>query len=68
MKFLDRNCRDVTRLVLAGEDRRLGWFERTLVRSHLRVCSACPVFSRQVALMREAMARWRAYAEEDAAR
>ena len=32
MKFLARNCREVTRLVLAGEDRRLSWFERLLVR------------------------------------
>lgn len=63
MKLLSRNCRQVTALVLAGEDRRLGWFERLLVRSHLRVCRACPRFVRQVALMREALGRWRAYAE-----
>jgi hypothetical protein len=65
MKFLQRNCREVTRLVLAGEDRRLGWFERLLVRSHLRVCGACPRFARQVALMREAMGRWRRYAGDE---
>jgi hypothetical protein len=49
MKFLNRNCRDVTRLV----------------RQHLRVCAACPRFSRQVALMREAMGRWRRYSEAE---
>lgn len=65
MKFLQRNCRQVTELVLAGEDRRLGWFERTLVRAHLKVCAACPRFVGQVALMREALGRWRAYAETD---
>jgi hypothetical protein len=65
MKFLDRNCREVTRLVLAGEDRALTWFERLLVRQHLRVCGACPRFSRQVALMREAMGRWRRYSDAD---
>jgi hypothetical protein len=65
MKFLDRNCREVTRLVLAGEDRALNWFERLLVRQHLRVCGACPRFSRQVALMREAMGRWRRYSDAD---
>jgi predicted anti-sigma-YlaC factor YlaD len=61
MKFLDRNCRQVTELVLAGEDRSLGFFERWAVRAHLKVCTACPKFFRQVALMREAMPRWRAY-------
>ena len=61
MKFLDRNCRQVTELVLAGEDRSLGFFERWAVRAHLKVCGACPRFSRQVALMREALPRWRAY-------
>jgi predicted anti-sigma-YlaC factor YlaD len=65
MKFLDRNCREVTRLVLAGEDRAFSWFERLLVRQHLRVCDACPRFSRQVALMREAMGRWRRYSDAD---
>lgn len=65
MKFLNRNCREVTRLVLAGEDRRLGWFERLLVRSHLKVCGACPRFLRQVELMRGAMGRWRRYTEEE---
>jgi predicted anti-sigma-YlaC factor YlaD len=61
MKFLQRNCRQVTELVLAGEDRRLGWVERWAVRAHLKVCEACPRFNRQVALMREALPRWRAY-------
>ena len=63
MKFLQRSCREVTRLVLAGEDRRLSWFERLLLRSHLKVCQACPRFVAQVALMRGAMARWRHYSE-----
>lgn len=61
MKFLQRNCQQVTALVLAGEDRRLGLIERWAVRAHLKVCAACPAFNRQVALMREALPRWRAY-------
>lgn len=61
MKFPFRNCREVTALTLAGEDRRLGLVERWAVRVHLRVCDACPAFSRQVALMRQALPRWRAY-------
>ncbi len=63
MKFLQRNCRQVTALVLAGEDRRLGLVECWVVRAHLKVCGACPAFNRQVALMRQALPRWRAYRE-----
>jgi predicted anti-sigma-YlaC factor YlaD len=59
--FLQRNCQDVTALVLAGEDRSLGFFERWVVRAHLKACTACPRFSRQVALMRQALPRWRSY-------
>ena len=62
-KFLQRNCRDVTALVLAGEDRKLGLLERWAVRAHLKVCDACPRFTRQVELMRRALPRWRAYRE-----
>lgn len=65
MKFLQRNCREVTRLVLAGEDRRLSWFERLLLRTHLKACKACPRFVAQVELMRVAMARWRSSVERD---
>jgi predicted anti-sigma-YlaC factor YlaD len=61
MSLLFRNCREVTELVLAGEDRRLGLVERLAVRVHLRICQACPKFVRQVALMRQALPRWRAY-------
>jgi predicted anti-sigma-YlaC factor YlaD len=63
MKFLQRNCREVTALVLAGEDRTLGPVERWIVRAHLKACHACPRFARQVALVREALPRWRAYRE-----
>lgn len=67
MKFLARNCREVTRLVLAGEDRRLSWFERLLVRSHMKVCAACPRFLHQVQLMHGALGRWRVYTQGDEA-
>ena len=56
-----RSCREVTALVLAGEDRRLTLFERLTVQLHLQICAACPRFRRQVALMRQALPRWRAY-------
>jgi hypothetical protein len=65
MKFLHRNCREVTALVLAGEDRRLGWTERAAIRLHLVICRTCPTFVRQVALLRQALPRWRAYRDAD---
>lgn len=58
-------CREVTRLVLQGQDRRLAWPERLRVRLHLRLCRACPRFVQQVALMHEAMGRWKRYAEDE---
>ena len=61
MKFLFRNCREVTELVLAGEDRQLAPIEQGAVWLHLKICKACPAFTRQVALMRQALPRWRAY-------
>jgi hypothetical protein len=64
MKFLQRNCRQVAELTLAGEDRALGIFERWAVRAHLKACKVCPTFHRQVMLMREAMPRWRTYRDE----
>ena len=66
MKFLARSCRDVTALVLAGEDRTLGLMERWIVRAHLKACTACPKFYRQVTFMRGALPRWRAYRDGEA--
>jgi len=57
------NCREVTALVLAGEDRRLNLGERVGVRLHMLVCKACPRFTRQVTLMRRALNRWKADGE-----
>lgn len=59
------NCREATRLVLEGEDRRLPATERLVLRLHLLICKACPHFVRQVAFMRGAMGRWKQYAESD---
>jgi hypothetical protein len=61
---LTRTCRDVTRLVLEGEDRGLTLGERVAIRLHLVICAACPRFLRQVELMRSASQRWRAYSEQ----
>jgi hypothetical protein len=61
-----RSCKEITALVLTGEDRRLGIWERVLLGLHLKVCQACPRFVDQVAFMRRAMGRWKQYAESDA--
>jgi hypothetical protein len=64
-KFLNRNCRQVTEIVLAGEDRALGFSERLAVRAHLTICTGCRRFQGQLAVMREALPRWRAYRDGD---
>jgi hypothetical protein len=63
--FLHRNCRQVTEIVLAGEDRELAFTERLAVRVHLTICTGCRRFRGQMAVMREAMPRWRAYRDGD---
>ncbi len=63
MKSPFRTCREVTALVLGGEDRPLRWSERLAIRFHMRICATCPVFARQVQLMRQALPRWRAYSD-----
>ena len=64
-KFLNRNCRQVTEILLAGEDRSLGLVERLAVRAHLSICTGCRRFQGQMAVMRAAMPRWRAYRDGD---
>lgn len=59
-----RSCRDVTRLVLEGEDRRLSLADRLAIRLHLTVCDGCTRFSAQMSLMRGAVQRWRAYRDD----
>lgn len=57
-------CREATHIILQGEDRRMPLGERLTLRLHHRICSNCRRFARQVALMREASARWRQYSGE----
>jgi hypothetical protein len=56
MNPLIRNCREVTRLVLEGEDRALTVGERTVLRLHWAVCEGCSRFRDQVGVMRGALA------------
>jgi hypothetical protein len=63
---LMRNCKEVTALVIAREDRDLPWAERAALRVHMAMCKACPRFERQVLTMRNAMKQWRGYADDEA--
>jgi hypothetical protein len=52
-------CRDVTRLISQLQEREPTGWEAFRLRAHLAVCGACANFDRQVALLREAMRRYR---------
>ena len=53
------SCKEATRLLSQAEDHRLSHIERIKLRLHLLACVACSHFSRQLALMREAVSRFR---------
>jgi hypothetical protein len=65
MSLFYRNCREVTRLVLERENRRLTLVERLAVRFHLGICVMCTRFTGQVQLMNRAMAQWKQYTKRD---
>lgn len=50
-------CREATRLVSQGLDRRLGVAERLALRLHLLICDGCTTFSKQAAFLRRAFSR-----------
>ena len=50
-------CKQVSRLVSAGLDRRLGFSERVRLRVHLAICDGCANFNRQMRFLRKAVAR-----------
>lgn len=58
---LNITCREATDITLKAEDRRMPLAERLSLRLHHRICGNCRRFYRQVALMRQASARWRDY-------
>ncbi|MEO8297669.1 MAG: zf-HC2 domain-containing protein [Burkholderiales bacterium] len=58
-------CREVTRLVLQGEDRPLRVGERLRVRLHITMCDACTRFRQQVGFMRSALGQWRRYGGDE---
>jgi hypothetical protein len=48
-------CREVHRLVSEGMDRELSLVERSRMRLHLLVCTACTRFKGQMDLLRRAL-------------
>ena len=52
-------CRDVTHLVLEGQDRPLGVVEMLSMRLHWWACPSCRRFLSQQQLMQQALQRWR---------
>ncbi|MDC8774036.1 anti-sigma factor family protein [Roseateles albus] len=53
------NCKDITRMTLAGEDRRLGAGARLVIRAHRLFCTGCNNFGKQLVLMRQTATQWR---------
>lgn len=65
MLFFRRTCREVTTILVAREDRKLGWNERLALRIHLSICETCPRFERQILTVRHSFQRWRHYANDE---
>ena len=53
-----KTCKEVHRLVIEGQDRKLGLLERIAVRVHLMMCGACRRFEAQMDFMRQALRRF----------
>ena len=51
------SCKEVTRLVSQGLDRRLGFGERVRLRVHLALCDGCTNFKKQLGFLRKAVAQ-----------
>ena len=49
------NCKDTTKLVSEGLDRKLSFKELLGLKAHLAMCSACRNFKQQMNTMRQAM-------------
>jgi len=49
------SCRDATRLISQGMDRRLSFAEKLALRLHVAICDACTRFTRQAKFLRRAL-------------
>jgi ATPase subunit of ABC transporter with duplicated ATPase domains len=52
-------CKEASVLLSQGQERRLGLRERLVLKIHLLICDGCTNFSRQLALLRDAIRRYR---------
>jgi anti-sigma factor ChrR (cupin superfamily) len=41
-------CREATRLISEGLDRRLPWWQRISLRFHVMMCGACHAYKKQI--------------------
>jgi predicted anti-sigma-YlaC factor YlaD len=48
-------CKQASRLVSQGLDRRLGALERVRLRLHLAICDGCTNFKKQIDFLRRAL-------------
>ena len=53
------SCREASRLLSRREEQPLASIERIKLALHLRLCSACTRFARQLVFIRRAMVRYR---------
>ena len=51
------SCKEVTRLVSQGLDRRLPFGRRVALRVHFAICDGCTNFSKQMSFLRKALSR-----------
>ncbi|HET7201489.1 MAG TPA: zf-HC2 domain-containing protein [Burkholderiales bacterium] len=49
------SCKEASRLISQGMDRRLSFPERIALRLHVGICDACTRFTRQVEFLRRAL-------------
>jgi len=51
------SCKEATRLVSQGLDRKLGAWAGLRLRLHLAICDACSAFTKQMKFLRRAIQR-----------
>jgi len=53
--LLRLTCKEASRLISEGMDRRLSLSEKIVLRLHVRICDACARFTRQIGFLRRAL-------------
>ena len=61
------SCKETTRLLSQGEDRKLGFGERVALRVHLAICDGCRNVSAQFKFLRRAVKELSDESEEKSA-